>query len=94
MIGFSAGGQFVSRYLLTRQLYIDSIPLRMAVSANQYFYTFPTDTFNGVAMPWMCGFIPVQHNAFGAGYLPYADSLYSFFAMITHYNTTMKTTVY
>lgn len=79
MIGFSAGGQFVSRYLLTRQLYIDSIPLRMAVSADPYFYTFPTDTFNGVAMPWMCGFIPVQHNAFGAGYLPYADSLYSFF---------------
>ena len=75
MIGFSAGGQFVSRYLLTRQLYNDSIPLRMSVSADPYFYTFPTDTFNGVAMPWLCGFLPIQHLV---GYSTYVDSIYSF----------------
>jgi PKD repeat protein/predicted esterase len=57
MIGFSAGGQFVTRYMLIRQAYPDSIPLKMAVSSNAYYYTFPTDSFNGVAMPWLCGLI-------------------------------------
>ncbi|HKR05639.1 MAG TPA: PKD domain-containing protein, partial [Bacteroidia bacterium] len=57
MIGFSAGAQFVTRYMLIRQAYPDSIPLKMAVSSNAYFYTFPTDNFMGVAMPWLCGLI-------------------------------------
>ena len=57
MIGFSAGGQFVSRYMLIRQAYPDSVPIKMAVSTNPYYYTFPTDTFNGVPMPWLSGLI-------------------------------------
>jgi predicted esterase len=55
LFGFSAGGQFVTRYVLQRQAFKDSIPLKMAVSSNPYYYTFPTDTFNGVHMPYMCG---------------------------------------
>ncbi|MES2837145.1 MAG: PKD domain-containing protein [Bacteroidota bacterium] len=55
MIGFSAGGQFVSRYMLWRQSYPDSIPLRMAVSCNPYFYTFPTKVYNGVPMDYASG---------------------------------------
>jgi len=55
LIGFSAGGQFVSRYMLIRQAYPDSIPLQMAVSSNAYYYTFPTDSFLGISMPWLCG---------------------------------------
>ncbi|MBK7966290.1 MAG: hypothetical protein IPK10_14075 [Bacteroidetes bacterium] len=37
MIGFSSGGQFVNRYLLFRQIYSDSIPFRMFVSADPYY---------------------------------------------------------
>jgi hypothetical protein len=55
LFGFSAGGQFVTRYMLQRQAFKDSIPLKMAVSSNPYYYTFPTDTFNGAHMPYMCG---------------------------------------
>jgi PKD repeat protein len=55
MIGFSAGGQFVSRYMYWRQSYPDSIPLRMAVSCNPYFYTFPTKLYNGVPMEYASG---------------------------------------
>lgn len=69
LIGFSAGGQFVTRYMLLRQAYPDSIPLRMAVSTNPYFYTFPTDTFNHVPMPWMCGL-------WFTGGFPYSDTMY------------------
>ncbi len=57
MIGFSAGGQWVSRYMLIRQAYPDSIPIKMAVSSSAYFYAFPTDTFMGVPMRWLCGLI-------------------------------------
>lgn len=57
MIGFSAGGQFVSRYMLWRQLYPDSIPIVNAVSSSGYYYTFPTDTLTGVPMPWLCGIL-------------------------------------
>lgn len=57
LIGFSAGAQFVTRYMLIRQAYPDSIPLQMAVSSNAYYYTFPTDTYMGVPMPWLCGVI-------------------------------------
>ena len=42
LIGFSAGGQFVTRYMLVRQGYPDSIPIKMAVSTNAFFYTFCT----------------------------------------------------
>ncbi|MES2836164.1 MAG: PKD domain-containing protein [Bacteroidota bacterium] len=55
MIGFSAGGQFVSRYMLWRQSYPDSIPIRMAVSCNPYFYTFPTKVYSGTAMYYYSG---------------------------------------
>ncbi len=68
MIGFSAGGQFVTRYMLMRQAYPDSIPIKMAVSSNAYYYAFPVDTLMGVAMPWLCGLI-----------MP--DSTYSFYCI-------------
>jgi len=55
MIGFSAGGQFVSRYMHIRQGLPDSIPIKMAVSTNPFFYTFCTDSLNGVRMDWYCG---------------------------------------
>lgn len=53
--GFSSGAQFVTRYMLIRQAYPDSIPIRMALSMSPLGYTFPTDTFLGTAMPWVCG---------------------------------------
>jgi PKD repeat protein len=58
MIGFSAGGQCVSRYMLVRQAIPDSIPIKMAVSSNPYFYTFCTDSLNGELMSWPCGINP------------------------------------
>lgn len=53
--GFSSGGQAVSRYMLIRQAIQDSVPIVMAVSANPYYYTFPTDLLNGITMPFACG---------------------------------------
>lgn len=76
MIGFSAGGQFVTRYMLWRQLYPDSIPLRMAVSSNAYYYTFPTDNFLGVSMSWPCGIIPPANPI--PPYCVNSGSLYNF----------------
>lgn len=55
--GFSAGGQFVSRYMLIRQAYPDSVPIQMALSMSPIGYSLPTDTFLGVAQPWVCGMI-------------------------------------
>lgn len=55
--GFSAGGQFVSRYMLIRQAYPDSLPLKMSLSMSPIGYTLPTDSFLGVAQPWVCGLI-------------------------------------
>jgi PKD domain/Secretion system C-terminal sorting domain len=55
--GFSSGGQFVSRYMLIRQAYPDSVPIQMALSMSPIGYSFPTDTFLGVAQPWVCGMI-------------------------------------
>ena len=84
LIGFSAGGQFVTRYMLIRQAYPDSIPIQMAVSADPYYYTFPTDTFNGTPMPWLCGFIPPVHS-----YCPSADRIFNFFCdedVVQYYN--------
>jgi PKD repeat protein len=52
LIGFSAGGQFTTRYMLVRQFDPDSIPLRMAVSGDPSNYTLCTDTFNNAEMPW------------------------------------------
>jgi PKD repeat protein len=48
LIGFSAGGQCVTRYMLIRQGINDSIPIKMAVSINPYFYTFTSDSVNGI----------------------------------------------
>lgn len=62
MIGFSAGGQFVTRYMYLRQAYPDSIPLKMAVSVNPYYYLFPTDTFNGTPMYYYSGLIVDRNN--------------------------------
>jgi hypothetical protein len=58
--GFSAGGQWVSRYMLIRQAYPDSVPIQMALSMSPIGYSFPTDTFLGVAQPWVCGMIMPQ----------------------------------
>ncbi len=55
LIGFSAGGQFVTRYMLIRQGVMDSIPFIMAVSTNPYFYTFCTATLSGQDMFYPCG---------------------------------------
>lgn len=55
--GFSSGGQFVNRYVLIRQAYPDSIPIKMSLSMSPVGYTFPTDTFQGIAQPWVCGLI-------------------------------------
>lgn len=74
MVGFSSGAQFVTRYLLFRQTYTDSIPFRMFVSADPYYYSFPIDTFNGIAMDWMCGLLFSPH----IGDCPSTDSIYKF----------------
>ncbi|MBI4646868.1 MAG: PKD domain-containing protein [Bacteroidia bacterium] len=55
LTGFSAGGQFVTRYMLIRQGIPDSIPIKMAVSVNPASYTFCTDSLNGIEMPYPCG---------------------------------------
>lgn len=52
LTGFSAGGQFVTRYMLIRQFSPDSIPIKMAVSVNPSNYTLMTDTFNNTPMYW------------------------------------------
>lgn len=52
LTGFSAGGQFVTRYMLIRQFSPDSIPIKMAVSVNPSNYTLMTDTFNSAPMGW------------------------------------------
>ncbi len=52
LTGFSAGGQFVTRYMLIRQFSPDSIPIKMAMSVNPANYTLMTDTFNNVQMTW------------------------------------------
>lgn len=52
LTGFSAGGQFVTRYMLIRQFSPDSIPIKMAVSVNPSNYTLMTDTFNSAPMVW------------------------------------------
>lgn len=52
LTGFSAGGQFVTRYMLIRQFSPDSIPIKMAVSVNPSNYTLMTDTFNNTPMDW------------------------------------------
>jgi|GEM_PF-2986755 len=72
--GFSAGGQFVSRYMLMRQAYPDSIPIQMSLSMSPLGYTFPTDTFLGVPQPYVCGLImPNQPNG---GTCPHAYNIY------------------
>ncbi|MFM7016385.1 MAG: PKD domain-containing protein [Bacteroidota bacterium] len=93
MIGFSVGAQFVSRYLIYRTSYPDSIPLKMAVSADPYYYTFPTENFNGETMWWLCGFIqnPAIHYSGPPFYThcDYTDSLLCFFCndnAIQYYN--------
>lgn len=50
LTGFSAGGQFTTRYMLLRQFIQDSIPIKMAVSVNPYSYTFCTDTMDSVSI--------------------------------------------
>ncbi|MBW8052017.1 MAG: PKD domain-containing protein [Cytophagales bacterium] len=55
MIGFSSGGQFVTRYMLIRQAHFDSIPIKMAVSVNPYYYTFCTDSLDSISMWYPCG---------------------------------------
>ncbi|MGC9332230.1 MAG: hypothetical protein ACP5DZ_10215, partial [Bacteroidales bacterium] len=55
LTGFSMGGQFVSRYMLVRQHFLDSIPIKMAVSLSGASYTFCTDSLYGIEMPYRCG---------------------------------------
>ncbi len=55
LIGFSAGGQCVTRYMLIRQGIPDSIPIKMAISTNPYSYTFCTYELGGEIMYYICG---------------------------------------
>ncbi len=72
--GFSSGGQFVTRYMLIRQAYPDSVPIQMALSMSPFGYTLPTDTFLGVAQPWACGLImPLQPTG---GVCPHSYNIY------------------
>lgn len=69
LTGFSAGGQFVTRYMLIRQFSPDSIPIKMAVSVNPSNYTLMTDTFNSAPMPWnnyRCGLAGGQPFQWGS----------------------------
>lgn len=62
LTGFSAGGQFVTRYMLIRQGVPDSIPIIHAASLSPYSYTFCTDTFQNVYMPYFCGLGEIIFN--------------------------------
>ena len=69
LTGFSAGGQFTTRYMLIRQFSPDSIPIKMAVSVNPSNYTLMTDTFNSAPMiwyPYRCGIAGGQSFRWGA----------------------------
>ncbi len=69
LTGFSAGGQFVTRYMLIRQFSPDSIPIKMAVSVNPSNYTLMTDTFNSAPMDWTnyrCGLGGIQYFRAGS----------------------------
>ena len=64
--GFSAGAQTVTRYMLVRQSIQDSIPIKMAVSIDPFYYTFPTDTLNGLRYPYSDGL--AQNKYFSIGF--------------------------
>lgn len=55
LCGFSAGGQTVTRYMLARAAFPDSIPIVNAVSLNPYFYTWPSDSIFGTDQEYPCG---------------------------------------
>ena len=92
MIGFSAGAQFVTRYLMYRTAYPDSIPLKMAVSADPQVYTWPTRIFSGDTMRWMKGFYMGSDWGYSVAPCvdpPFTDSLFCFFNndnVIQYYN--------
>ncbi len=68
LTGFSAGGQFVTRYMLIRQFSPDTIPIKMAVSVNPSNYTLMTDSFNSAPMVWnnyRCGLGGSQYFRWG-----------------------------
>ena len=77
LIGFSAGGQFVTRYVLLRQIIPDSIPIIMAISVSPYSYTFCTDTLNGILMTYPCGIggYSIHNNIICSPQVPY-DTIY------------------
>jgi len=61
LIGFSAGGQLVTRYMLLRQIVLDSIPIKMAVSTSPAYYTFCSETIDTSNAYYPCGlsyFVP------------------------------------
>ena len=92
MIGFSRGAQFVTRYLMWRTAYPDSIPLKMAVSADPQVYTWPTRIFSGDTMRWTKGFYAGPDWGYSvppSTYSAYTDSLFCFFGndnAIQYYN--------
>lgn len=55
LCGFSAGGQTVTRYMLARAAFPDSIPIVNAISINPYYYTWPSDSIFGTAQEYPCG---------------------------------------
>ena len=53
--GFSAGAQCVTRYMLVRQFFPDSIPIKMAVSMDAAGYLFCTKIFTDSTMEFPFG---------------------------------------
>jgi PKD repeat protein len=90
LTGFSMGGQFTTRYMLIRQAIPDSIPIVNAVSVSPLFYTFATDTLNGVPMYFPCGLLrnfPIYCNGCAgvcdtALNLAYSDTIYNVIPII------------
>jgi PKD repeat protein len=75
LIGFSAGGQFVTRYMLIRQGHPDSMPIKMAVSVNPFCYTFCTDLLNGVQMGYSCGIFGGTIINYNGNCFPQSDGI-------------------
>lgn len=75
LIGFSAGGQFVTRYMLIRQGHADSIPIKMAVSSSPFYYTFCTDSLHNQIMYYPSG-LAIGYSVISSGFCyPVSDGI-------------------
>ncbi len=76
--GFSAGGQAVTRYMLARQIFPDSIPIKMAVSVNPYTYAFCIDSLNGNPLQWPLGILTKDYKYTSCHYVQPDDDTLTF----------------